>query len=130
MQRVPHSDPHALEAAGDAADGTLCPVGFVASDELPWEEGVAFSSAFEEATGTQPNAFNAEARDALYLIATAIEESGEISREGVQAGLQAVTGKGFTGATGHMTFTDRQATIAGVIIRWSDGRETLGAADE
>jgi branched-chain amino acid transport system substrate-binding protein len=118
----------ALKAAGDDAEGTLYPASFVASDQLPWQTGVDFSKGFEAANGSAPNAFHAEAHDALQFISEAVKASGGTSRKDILKGLAMVAEKGFTGAMGTVTFKDRLADTPGVVVEWKGGAETLAAA--
>ncbi len=73
---------------------------FVGSDELPWQSGADFTTAYTDATGEQPNTFHAETFDAFGLIKEAIEKSGDASREGIKQGMDEVAsyGVGLTGA--------------------------------
>lgn len=118
----------ALKAAGSAADGTLYPASFVASDQLPWQSGVEFSQGFEKATGAPPSAFHVEANDAVQFIVKAVQASGGSSRQDVLDGLAQVADTGFEGAMGEITFENRQASTPGVVIEWKDGAEHLAGA--
>jgi branched-chain amino acid transport system substrate-binding protein len=115
----------ALKAAGSDADGTLYPASFVASDKLPWQSGVQFSQGYQQANSTAPNAFNAEAYDAVQFIVEAIKAAGGSSRADVLKGLAQAADKGFTGAMGQVTFKNRQAATSGVVIEWRGGAEIL-----
>lgn len=111
----------------DQANGIIYYSSFVGSAELPHETGSAFTEAFEEATGEQPNTFHAETFDAFGFIGAAVEASGDSSREGVLAGLAEVAESGgFAGAQADpITFDDRSAVTPGFVIEWRDGHETL-----
>lgn len=114
------------ELPAEQSDGILYYSSFVGSDELPWESGAEFTTAFEDATGGQPNTFHAETYDAFGLIKQAIEASGDASREGIKKGMDEVAAEGFPAAQADpLTFEDRDAKSEGVVIEWMGGKETL-----
>lgn len=117
------------DVPADQSNGIVYYSSFVGSSDLPFASGKEFNDAFEAATGEQPNTFHAETFDAFSLIAKAIDESdGEVSREAIQSGMEAVAESGgFDGAqAAPLTFDDnRDAQGPGIVIQWEDGRETL-----
>ena len=116
---------------GDEADGILYYSSFVGSEELPHESGVEFTKAFKEATGEQPNTFHAETYDAFRLIQEAVNATESTCREDIKAGMEQVAEKGLTGAQGDpITFEERDARTAGVVIEWMGGQETLASGQE
>jgi branched-chain amino acid transport system substrate-binding protein len=83
-------DPGFTEAAGDAAEGTIitCPC-------LPPEEQQEFYSAFEEAFGTAPATYSAEAYDAANVFLQGIDE-GNTDRESMLEWVNGYEGDGIT----------------------------------
>lgn len=114
------------DVPAEESDGILYYSSFVGSDELAWQSGADFTTAYEEATGDQPNTFEAETFDAFGLIKQAVEASGKASREGIKEGMDEVATEGFPAAQADpLTFQDRDAESAGVVIEWMGGKETL-----
>ncbi|SDE98167.1 branched-chain amino acid transport system substrate-binding protein [Blastococcus fimeti] len=83
-------DPGFIEAAGDAAEGTIitCPC-------LPPEESQDFYSAFEEAFGAAPATYSAEAYDAANVFLAGILE-GNTDRESLLEWVNDFSGEGIT----------------------------------
>ncbi|MGY2128095.1 branched-chain amino acid ABC transporter substrate-binding protein [Blastococcus sp. SYSU DS0617] len=83
-------DPGFIEAAGDAAEGTIitCPC-------LPPEEQQEFFTAFEEAFGTAPATYSAEAYDAANVMLEGILE-GNTDRESLLEWINDYEGEGIT----------------------------------
>jgi branched-chain amino acid transport system substrate-binding protein len=83
-------DPGFIEAAGDAAEGTIitCPC-------LPPEEEQDFYGAFEEAFGTPPATYAAEAYDAANVFLQGILE-GNTDRESMLEWVNGYEGEGIT----------------------------------
>ena len=83
-------DPGFIEAAGDAADGTIitCPC-------LPPENQDEFFDAFEEAFGTAPATYSAEAYDAANVMLEGILE-GNTDRESLLEWINNYEGEGIT----------------------------------
>lgn len=83
-------DPGFIEAAGDAAEGTIitCPC-------LPPEEQQEFFTAFEEAFGTAPATYSAEAYDAANVMLEGIAE-GNTDRESLLEWINDYEGQGIT----------------------------------
>ncbi|MGY1603766.1 branched-chain amino acid ABC transporter substrate-binding protein [Geodermatophilus sp. SYSU D00815] len=90
-------DPGFIEAAGDAAEGTIitCPC-------LPPEEQQDFFTAFEEAFGAAPGTYSAEAYDAANVFLAGIDE-GNTDREAM---LEFVNGYSGEGITKNVSFGD------------------------
>lgn len=112
-----------IEAAGDSANGLVYPVPF--SVAMEGESSQAFTKAFEEKFDKEPDPYAADGYDAMWMIARAIEASGDSSREGIREGLAQVAEDGFTGAMGDLTFDGNDARIDGVLVQWQDGKESL-----
>lgn len=83
-------DPGFIEAAGDAAEGTIitCPC-------VPPEEEQEFFSAFEEAFGTAPATYSAEAFDAANVLLEGILD-GNTDRESLLEWINDYEGEGIT----------------------------------
>lgn len=83
-------DPGFIEAAGDAAEGTIitCPC-------LPPEEQQEFFTAFEEAFGSAPATYSAEAYDAANVMLEGILE-GNTDRESLLEWINDYSGEGIT----------------------------------
>jgi branched-chain amino acid transport system substrate-binding protein len=83
-------DPGFIEAAGDAAEGTIitCPC-------LPPEENQEFLDAFQEAFGTPPATYSAEAYDAANVFLQGILE-GNTDRESLLEWVNGYEGDGIT----------------------------------
>ncbi|WP_040336651.1 branched-chain amino acid ABC transporter substrate-binding protein [Candidatus Blastococcus massiliensis] len=83
-------DPGFIEAAGDAAEGTVitCPC-------VPPEEEQDFYSAFEEEFGTAPATYSAEAYDAANVLLEGILE-GNTDRESLLEWINDYEGQGIT----------------------------------
>lgn len=112
-----------IEAAGDSANGLVYPVPF--SVAMEGDSSKAFTEAFEKKFDKEPDPYAADGYDAMWMIARAIEASGDSSREGIREGLAQVAEDGFTGAMGDLTFDGNDARIDGVLVQWQDGKESL-----
>lgn len=112
-----------IAAAGAAANGLVYPVPF--SVAMTGDSSVAFAEAFEKKFDKVANPYNADGYDAMWWVARAIKSSGDSSREGIRKGLETVAGEGFSGAMGDLTFEGNDARIAGTVVRWNDGAETI-----
>jgi branched-chain amino acid transport system substrate-binding protein len=72
-----------------------------------------------------PNVYAAEAYDAIYLLAYAIQKAPEATRDGIRQGLEAATSAGFSGAVGTYTFSNRDARMEGHLVQYQSGKETF-----
>jgi branched-chain amino acid transport system substrate-binding protein len=115
---------------GSEGDGIVYYSSFVGSDQLPYQSGKTFVQEFQSAVGIHPNTFHAETHDAFALIQQAVTKSGDVSRAGIKTGMEQVAaGGGFAAAQADpLTFENRDARSAGVVIEWKGGRETLAPA--
>ena len=112
-----------VSQAGANADGTIYPVDFsVAMEE---ETSAAFTAAFTEKYGEEPDPYAAEGYDAVWWIARAIEASGDASHEGIQRGMAEVAADGFEGAMGALTFDGNDMRVEGVLVQWDGTAEQL-----
>jgi branched-chain amino acid transport system substrate-binding protein len=108
-----------LEPLGDKADGIVYPIDF--SPEGEGEVAQRFIAEF----GADANTYSAAGYDAALMLAEALRNTDDTSREGMLAGLTAAAGSGFEGASGPLTFENRDAKVPGVLIEWRGGKETL-----
>ncbi len=109
--------PQFLEAAGEAAEGTIINENFLIGNDEP--RIVAFNEKFEDRYGHAPSSFSAYAYDAVHVLAEAAERGGA-TREGIFNALS--EGKPFTSVQfGEFTFgADRRPNdvpIVPVIVR-------------
>lgn len=122
-------------AQAGAGGGTLTPLGAL-GDGVVWASDYHAESVdpgnkkFLELWSAkypdqQPINLNAEGYDQVWLAARALKEANSTDREKVAAALKKVTDAGFDGAVGKVTFEDRDEQVAGVIIEWKGGKETL-----
>lgn len=81
--------PKFLELGGDATEGVYTSTNFFAGEDRP--EVRAFVQAFEAKYGTQPDAYNARAYDAMVLLAAVIRKYGA-DRKALQQGLGEISG--------------------------------------
>lgn len=83
-----------------------------------------FIDGFTAANGKAPALFNALGRDAMYIMAEAIEKAGSTDKDAIIAALDATD---IEGVTGHMTFDDHNDPIKSVFVIGFDaeGHEVL-----
>lgn len=112
-----------IAEAGDDANGLIYPVPY--STAMESESSQAFTEAFRAKFDKDPNPYNADGYDAMWMIARAIKASGDSSREGIREGLDLVAEEGYQGAMGEVTFDGNDARVPGILVRWQDGGETL-----
>lgn len=113
----------ALLGLGADADGVVYPIDFSPSTTEP--SGVEFVQAFEAAFGTPPDTFAASGWDAATMVIEAIKRADELTRDSLRAAVTAIANEGMRGAVGQIDFIDRDARVAGMLVRWEDGREVL-----
>ena len=90
----------ALEIAGDAMEGASCVSVYISTN--PAARVQEFVQKFEEKYGQTPDSFAAMAYDAAYVLAEAADhamraDDGEVTREGMKAGMEATNHEGVTG---------------------------------
>ncbi len=115
-----------LEPLGAKANGLTWPTDFHPDSDNPGTQG--FVEAFTSITGAEPesiDAFTAEAWDAVMFTVEGIKKAKSTSREDVHEGLGMVAEEGFQGAVGDLTFEERDARTAGVLVEWMDGSAQL-----
>lgn len=116
------NSPQLIKAAGAAADGAI-----VAS---PWYPGKddekvkKFMDAYKAKYGKEPDQFAAQAYDALYIMADAIEKSGSTTdRAKLKNALKTV--KDFPGVTGRFAFDEkRNPSMDVTVLIVKDGKFT------
>ena len=96
----------ALEIAGEAMEGVNCVSVYIASNPDPKVQDLV--KKFEDKFGQAPDSFAAMAYDMAYVLAAAADramqaEDGEVTRDGMQAGMKQTD---YDGVTGHVYFTD------------------------
>jgi ABC-type branched-subunit amino acid transport system substrate-binding protein len=82
---------------------------------------------WQAAYGSPPiGASGAEAYDLMLFLGQGIKDAPTPDRAGLIQGLTMAAATGFAGAEGHIGFTDRSVSVAGVVVVWENGAETLG----
>ena len=61
----------------------------------------------------------------MQLITKSLAAADSFEAEDVKAGMDKVTGEGFDGAAGAITFENRDARVPGVLVEWRDGKENV-----
>jgi branched-chain amino acid transport system substrate-binding protein len=108
-----------LKPLGAKADGITYPIDFSVETTAP--VGKKFVATF----GADANTYSASGYDAALMIAEGVKNAKDTSRDGMLAGLTAAAGTGFEGASGQLTFKNRDASVPGVLIQWEGGKETV-----
>lgn len=98
----PGASEQIIELGGENVEGFLTSTPFFAADDDP--KGGAFKKEFEEKAGYTLNVHSACAYDAVYMLAEAMKNCDEITRDNVRDELQAL--KGFSGVTGPLEFSE------------------------
>lgn len=109
--------------AGEHAEGLIYPADFSAAQED--KRAVAFTEAFTEKYGEEPDLYAAEGYDGMWWLARGIEASGDSSREGIQQGMQQVAEEGFEGVMGDLTFEGNDLRVPGVLVEWDGTQEEV-----
>lgn len=111
------TNPEIFEIAGEAGEGAITYVPFLASSER--EASQAFVAAFEEFAGTAPNSFNAYGYDAMWGILRGLEAGGP-DRQAIR---DAMADMSFDGATSTITWDGAgdNTTPQVVLVRVEDG---------
>lgn len=109
--------PQLIELGGDAVEGTLFTSGFYAGSDDPTIQ--EFVSKFEQAIGSKPDMFAANAYDSMYIIAEAIKEAGT-DRAAIR---DAIAGINYDGITGTISFSaNGEVEKDTFILKISDGQ--------
>lgn len=116
------NSPEVISIAGEAADGL-----FVAT---PWygasddEKVQGFVDKFKAEYGKEPDQFAAQAYDALYLLAAAVERAGSDDRDAIRDALAETSG--FEGILGEMSFdSEGDVVMAPIVLTIKDGKFQL-----
>jgi branched-chain amino acid transport system substrate-binding protein len=112
-----------LEALGADANGVVYPIDFTAGSTDP--AAVDFVTAFTDKYGAAPDSFAASGYEGASLVLAGITKGGAFTRDAVKQGLTDITDAGFSGVTGDITFTDRDARVPGMMVRWNNGAEEV-----
>jgi branched-chain amino acid transport system substrate-binding protein len=111
-----------LKGAGKLANGAVWATDFNANTSDP--VGSDFVTAWKAAhDGQAPNNFNAEGYDGALMITKALEASKAASRSAVRDAMASIASAGLDASVGHITFDNRDARIAGVLVKWQNPDE-------
>jgi branched-chain amino acid transport system substrate-binding protein len=112
------NSPKLGEIAGAAADGLI--VGSPWFIGKPDPVNVKFVGAFKAKYGKDPDQFAAQAYDAMFIIAKAIDAAGAADPEKIRDALQKTT---YTGVMGPFAFTDHRdpGSSEGVVVLVMEG---------
>lgn len=114
----PMTSPQYLDIAGDAANATIVTAGFFADGDLQ-EESANFIKKWQEEFNLEPNVYQVQGYDAVYLLKKAIEDAGNTEIKKVQEGLLNI--KDYKGASGTTTFNDDGSSTRPVfMIKWEE----------
>jgi branched-chain amino acid transport system substrate-binding protein len=89
------TSPALLAAAGDAVDGLIVAAVWDPSD--PTELNQKFIADYKAAYNRDPTPLSAGAYNTIWIVKEALEKSKDISREGLQKGIQAMDGYQYLG---------------------------------
>lgn len=113
-----------LDPAGEDGVGMVWASNF--HHQMAAESSQAFVAAYREEHGEDPLAYAAEAYDAAWFLARALEEAGSADRISVKDGMLAVADQPVDGALGaQISWTDRQIVTPGVVVEYSPDGEAL-----
>lgn len=111
-----------LAPAGDDGAGMAWPVDF--SPMMEGDGAKKFVETYTAAYGETPMNYAAEAYDAMWFLARSLKEAGSADRTKLQAGMDQVAAKPFTGALGeNLKFKDRDLQVPGVVVQWDGSKE-------
>lgn len=113
------NSPAIIEQAGEDAEGVVVGAAWNSASDAP--KTGEFISAYEEATGEQPDQFAAQAYAGMNLVALAVESACSAERDAIRDGFDAI--EGVDTVLGEFSFTDdRDADHAAVVQIVEDGR--------
>jgi branched-chain amino acid transport system substrate-binding protein len=115
-----------LDKIGTPANGMLWAADY--SPAMTGDMSVTFTNAFRKKFNKEPEGYNANGFDAVLFVANALKDPSVDTRDELRAKLAQVANTGFDGATGQITFDQklrRDARVAGVLVQWHDGRQTI-----
>ncbi|GAA0179934.1 ABC transporter substrate-binding protein [Clostridium sediminicola] len=118
----PGASEQIIELGGENVEGFLTSTPFFAAEDDP--KGGAFKKAFEEKAGYTLNVHSACAYDAVYMLAEAMKNCDEITRDNIRDELQGL--KGFNGVTGPLEFSqDGDLSRKYLIVGIENGKWTV-----
>ncbi|WP_347551597.1 ABC transporter substrate-binding protein [Pseudalkalibacillus hwajinpoensis] len=113
------NSPEVIKIAGDAANGLIVATPWFGGSED--EKVQEFVDKYKEEFGNEPDQFAAQAYDALYILADAIERAGSDDRDAIRDALAA--SEGFEGVLGEMSFDeDGDIVMEPTVLTIKDGK--------
>lgn len=113
------NSPQVIEIAGDAANGLVVATPWFGDSQE--QKVVDFNNKYKEAYGKLPDQFAAQAYDALYIYADALERAGEADREAFHKALAET--KDYEGILGKFSF-DKEGDVVmdPTVVEIKDGK--------
>ncbi|MGO4886150.1 ABC transporter substrate-binding protein [Anaerobacillus sp. MEB173] len=116
------NSPEVISIAGEAADGLIVATPWFTANED--EKVQNFVEKFTAEYGKEPDQFAAQAYDALYVLAEAIERAGSDDRDAIRDALAETSG--FEGILGEMSFdSDGDVVMDPIVLTIKDGKFQL-----
>jgi len=116
------NSPEVIKIAGDAAEGLIVATPWFG--DKPDEKVQAFVEKYTAEYGKAPDQFAAQAYDALYVLADAIERAGSDDRDAIRDALAET--KGFNGILGEMSFDEEGDIVMDpTVLTIKDGKFQL-----
>lgn len=113
-----------LVPAGESGAGMTWPVVF--SPMMEGESTQKFVTAYKAEYSETPMTYAAEAYDAMWFLAKSLKAADSADREALQAGMDEVAAKPFTGALGeNLNFKARDLEVPGVVVQWDGTKEVF-----
>ena len=108
-----------MDAGGSAVDGAYFPASFVI-DATEMSQG--FAAAYEEAYGSAPDIWAATGYTMMYVVANAVANAEEITRDGLRAAMAGTADVPVVMGQGTITFDENRVPhMGGVVMQISDG---------
>jgi branched-chain amino acid transport system substrate-binding protein len=112
------NSPEVIKIAGDASEGLLVATPWFGGNQDEKVQG--FVEKYKAEYGKDPDQFAAQAYDALYILADAIERAGSDDRDEIRDALAET--KGFEGILGEMSFDkDGDIVMDPIVLTIKDG---------
>ncbi|GAA4725980.1 hypothetical protein GCM10023350_05860 [Nocardioides endophyticus] len=114
-----------LEPAGENGAGMIWPVDFAPGTDDP--ASIEFIEKYKTANNDEePFPYAAEAYDATWFVAKAIEAAGSANRGAVKDAMVEMAGGTWTGALGSdLSFEENSLKVNGTVIEWDGTRENV-----
>ena len=113
------NSPEVIKIAGDAANGLIVATPWFGGSED--EKVQTFVDKYKEEYGKEPDQFAAQAYDALYILADAIERAGSDDRDAIRDAL--ANTEGFEGVLGEMSFDEEgDIVMEPTVLTIKDGK--------